>query len=147
MRGGDSADRIGRAPAISGVFYIGLTVTDAASSATWYERILGFEVIKRVVLEDGRLYQVQLHHRPSDTTIGLIQHRVPAEAPFSEFRVGLDHFEFNVPTSDDLERWAVRLDELGVAHSAITERPGARMVTFRDPDNIQLELYWRRPKP
>jgi hypothetical protein len=43
---------------------------------------------------------------------------------------------------DDLEHWAERLDELGVPHSGV-KNPGYTanaMLTFRDPDNIQLEF-------
>jgi catechol 2,3-dioxygenase-like lactoylglutathione lyase family enzyme len=63
---------------------------------------------------------------------------------FSETRIGLDHLEFFVPTRGDLEDWASRLDSLGVAHSGVktpTESKNA-MVTFRDPDNIQLEVFF-----
>ncbi len=38
-------------------------------------------------------------------------------------------------------------DELGIAHSDVKEldyTPNA-MLTFRDPDNIQLEFLWRAP--
>jgi hypothetical protein len=40
-----------------------------------------------------------------------------------------------------------RLDALGIAHSGVKEpsyTPNA-MLTFRDPDNIQLEFFWRAP--
>ncbi|MGI8763961.1 MAG: hypothetical protein ACR2LO_08140 [Ilumatobacteraceae bacterium] len=38
-------------------------------------------------------------------------------------------------------------DELGIPHSDVKEldyTPNA-MLTFRDPDNIQLEFVWRAP--
>ena len=38
-------------------------------------------------------------------------------------------------------------DELGIPHSGVKEldyTPNA-MLTFRDPDNIQLEFLWRAP--
>jgi glyoxylase I family protein len=67
--------------------------------------------------------------------------------PFSEFRTGLDHLEFLVARQADLHEWAERLDELGIAHSGVKELPYTRnaMLTFRDPDNIQLEFFWRAP--
>jgi catechol 2,3-dioxygenase-like lactoylglutathione lyase family enzyme len=63
---------------------------------------------------------------------------------FDEARTGLDHVALNVATRADLEAWTGWLDELGIEHSDI--RAGAQpfpfaTVVFRDPDNIQLELF------
>lgn len=64
---------------------------------------------------------------------------------FSEFRTGLDHLEFLVSQRSDLEGWASRLDDLGIEHSGVKQPSytANAMLTFRDPDNIQLELFWR----
>jgi catechol-2,3-dioxygenase len=77
--------------------------------------------------------------------IGLVAHPGNDGEPFSEFRTGLDHAELGVPSREALEEWVERLDELGVEHSGIKEAALGAMVTFRDPDNIQLELYWPYP--
>ena len=34
-----------------------------------------------------------------------------------------------------------RLDEVGVEHSGLKDVPYGTVLTFRDPDNIQLEFY------
>jgi glyoxylase I family protein len=46
----------------------------------------------------------------------------------------------------DLDRWASRLDELGVTHSGVIDKSARRYsaIVFRDPDGIQLELFHRR---
>ena len=56
---------------------------------------------------------------------------------------GLDHLEIVVPDHQELSRWVGHLDALGVPHSGIKapDYSTAAMVTFRDPDNIQLELF------
>ena len=45
----------------------------------------------------------------------------------------------------DLDAWAGWLDALGIAHSGVTDTedpvPYAALV-FRDPDNVQLELFY-----
>jgi glyoxylase I family protein len=44
----------------------------------------------------------------------------------------------------DLEAWASWLDELGIENSGVidTDNPlSYSVVVFRDPDNIQLELF------
>jgi hypothetical protein len=51
---------------------------------------------------------------------------------------------FNVCTREELEVWAAWLDKLGIEHSGIRdgEEPFAfATLVFRDPDNIQLELF------
>jgi hypothetical protein len=52
-----------------------------------------------------------------------------------------------VESRDELYEWANRLSELGIAHSSVKEPSYTNnaMLTFRDPDNIQLEFFWRSP--
>jgi glyoxylase I family protein len=76
--------------------------------------------------------------------LGLVEHGASSKRPFDETEAGLDHLAFEVPTRDDLEWWASRLLELGVTCSPIAPSnsiPGAAVLVFRDPDNIQLELF------
>jgi hypothetical protein len=40
-----------------------------------------------------------------------------------------------------LEEWAADLDRIGVPHSGIKEENGGPLLTLRDPDNIQVELW------
>ena len=44
----------------------------------------------------------------------------------------------------DTGHWVAHLDQLHIAHSGVKEPDYATtaMVTFRDPDNIQLEFFW-----
>jgi len=60
---------------------------------------------------------------------------------FDERAVGLDHFALRVPDRAALEAWAKHLDHLGVEHSGVQEEQGGPLIVFRDPDNIQLELW------
>jgi glyoxylase I family protein len=80
--------------------------------------------------------------------ICLVEYPTGGRLPFNEFMPGLDHLEFLVPERDDLDEWAARLDALGIAHSGVKEPPYTRnaMLTFRDPDNIQLEFFWSAPR-
>jgi hypothetical protein len=38
-------------------------------------------------------------------------------------------------------RWQERLTALGIPHSGIKDH----LITFRDPDNNQLEFFWQKP--
>ena len=48
----------------------------------------------------------------------------------------------------ELEQWEARLSELGVDHSPVTDSASGSgtALVFRDPDTIQLALWWTRPK-
>jgi len=56
--------------------------------------------------------------------------------------VGLDHLSFSVPSREDLEQAAALFEEHGVTHGVITRLPsfGIDVLSFKDPDGIQLEL-------
>jgi catechol-2,3-dioxygenase len=76
------------------------------------------------------------------TLFGLHTHPTANDQPnFSEFRSGLDHVSFGVPSRADLEKWESRLNEIGIEHGGIVDAPYGSGLSFRDPDNIALELF------
>ena len=120
--------------------HIALTVRDLSVSVPWYEAILGAEP----VLDEDT--DPDLHHTVylmgNGTLLGLHQHGTPAPPEkFSEFRVGLDHAAFGCADRAELEKWASRLDELGVTHGGIKDATYGSGVSFRDPDGIALEFF------
>jgi catechol 2,3-dioxygenase-like lactoylglutathione lyase family enzyme len=120
--------------------HVALTVRDLAVSVPYYEEL--FEA-DPVIDEDT---DPNLHHTVymvgNGTLIGLHQHQKPASGDtFSEFNVGLDHVSFGVADRSELEKWARRLDELGVEHGGIKDASYGSGVSFRDPDNIPLEFF------
>ena len=67
-----------------------------------------------------------------------------AGAAFDETVAGLDHLSFRLADIDELDDWVERLQHWKVEYSQPADsalRPGAKVLVFRDPDNIQLELY------
>ena len=81
---------------------------------------------------------------PPRARLGLTQHRHGSQDAFDETRADLDHLAFAVAGRAELEAWAARLADAAVVHSPITAAnsvPGAAVLVFRDPDNIQLELF------
>jgi glyoxylase I family protein len=130
---------------ITGEIVVILTVLDPERSAAWYARLLDLRESGRYVHSDGRVGQVCLTEPRSGLQICLVGHAANAGEAFDERRVGLDHIEFLVAGRGDLDDWASRLDSLGIGHSGVKEPaygPNA-MLTFRDPDNIQLEFFWK----
>jgi catechol 2,3-dioxygenase-like lactoylglutathione lyase family enzyme len=134
-------------PAISGRLEVNLTVRDPAASASWYRRLFAMEEHYDFTSDDGRMRYIALVEPNSQLVLCLVGHASNRGESFSEFRTGLDHLEFLVARREDLDEWADRLNELGVEHSGVKEldySPNA-MITLRDPDNIQLEFFWRAP--
>ena len=83
----------------------------------------------------------------SELVLCLVGHAANAGERFSEFHTGLDHLEFLVAEHDELQRWAERLDGLGIEHSGVKVLSYSQnaMITFRDPDGIQLEFLLAGP--
>ena len=98
--------------------------------------------------DDGSQRDICLVEPTSGLEICLVEYASGGREPFDEFRPGLDHLEFLVADRSDLDRWADRLDALGIAHSGVKEPSytANAMLTFRDPDNIQLEFFWLAPR-
>jgi glyoxylase I family protein len=122
-------------PAIT---HVAVTVSDLARSEAWYTKVLGAEP---VLDEDTGPFR-HIVYAVGGTLLGL--HGFPdlatAEA-FNERRPGLDHIAFGCASRSELEDWAKRLDELGIAHGEIKDAGYGSGLSFRDPDNIALELF------
>jgi glyoxylase I family protein len=134
-------------PSISGRIEVNLTVSDPASSAAWYSGLLGLEELYDFTGDDGRLRYIALMEPKSQFVLCLVGHREHSGERFNEFRTGLDHLEFLVDRKDDLDEWEQRLNRLQIPNSGVKQPDHTQnaMLTFRDPDNIQLEFFWRAP--
>ncbi len=127
-------------PSITGLHHISFTVRDLGTSVAWYQDVLGFEHDTDVEREEFR--RTRLRHPGAGVTVTLTAHRSAPDDAFSELRAGLDHLAFSVGGVDEIEAWKQRFEERGVDHSEIKRTPiGAAIITLRDPDNIQLEVF------
>lgn len=132
-------------PNFTTVSHIDLSVSDVERSAGWYVETLGLTRLRRSDL-DNRI-MIVLIHEATGLIIGLIQHLEPVAEIFDERRPGLDHIGFAVSERAELYEWEARLAQLEVEHSPVTDSPSGSgtALVFRDPDNIQLELWWSQP--
>ena len=131
-------------PVFTGVSHVDLTVRDADRSAAWYERVLGMTSLgdrPELATPGVAARVITMMNRATGMTFGMVQHDAGEDREFSEFRVGLDHLSLTVASHAELEEWVAHLDACGVEHSAIAEMAYGSVVVFRDPDNIQLELF------
>jgi glyoxylase I family protein len=123
-------------PAMS---HVAVTVTDLAVSVPWYERLLG---AKPVIDEDTGGFHHTVYLLPGGTLLGLHQHpATDRDDRFDEHRPGLDHLSFGVVDRAELKAWQARLQELGIPHGEIVDAHYGSGLSFRDPDNIALELF------
>ena len=134
-------------PAITGIHHFSPTVRDLEASVEWYQKVFGLDRVPvtfpHYEREDSG-YAVLLVDPNSGLAIGLHTNKGNDGEPFDERRTGLDHIGFNVSSRAELERWADHLTAIGVDHTGIrdvTEPVAFSTLVFRDPDNIQLELF------
>ncbi|MGI5168007.1 VOC family protein [Spirillospora sp. CA-253888] len=126
-------------PSITGWSHLTLTVRDLDVSVRWYCDLFGLTEFAKVV-NDGWTEVICVY--PEGLMIlGFTQHDDAGGARYDHRNPGLDHLAFGVADRAELERWRERFAELGVVHSPIAETPWGPVLSFRDPDDVQLELF------
>jgi glyoxylase I family protein len=138
----------GTAPAVTRYHHFAPTVSDVEASAQWYERVFGMIRLPVAFPHHGQEksgYAVVLIEPRSGIVLGLHHHDTHPDQSFDERRTGLDHMSFAVAGRADLDVWAGWLDSLGVENSGVVDTGDPMpysVVVFRDPDHIQLELFY-----
>ncbi|HVF12045.1 MAG TPA: VOC family protein, partial [Actinomycetota bacterium] len=121
-----------------GVSHVALTVKDVRTSAEWYKRLFQLDP---VLDEDAGSFYHIVFALPGGVLFGLHEHHSGDPGTFDETKLGLDHLAFACADRSELEQWAAKLDELGIAHSGVEDHSYGSDVSFRDPDNIALEFF------
>ncbi len=129
--------------------HLALTVRDLDASVHWYEQAFGIKPLMDVP-HPGGLGRV-LADDDQDLVLVLHRHEASSGETFDERRTGLDHPGFIVPSRNDLVAWQSHLEAHGVVRADAADRPLTQspiadenygsVLVFRDPDNIQLELF------
>lgn len=131
------------------VHHVALTVSDVDASVAWYQSI--FPIRHQVdIPHEGGVGKL-LADETRELMIVLHRHDRNDGSAFSETNTGLDHVGLAVTTRTELEAWREHLTAHGVMPAAVADRPltqsaildapYASVLVFRDPDNIQLELF------
>lgn len=127
---------------VGGINHLTLTVSDVERSKAFYTDVLNFQVAmvlspERIILSNGNVLLVV--SEPWDKS-----RPTQPNDHFDENRIGLDHVSFNVADKAALEEAARVLDARGISHGTINDLSGYGLpmwvMSFRDPDNIQLEI-------
>jgi glyoxylase I family protein len=132
-------------PSFSRVSHISLSVPDAETSARWWSEVCDFTEIERVAGDGWR--GILLMHRWSRTIIEFQQHDANPGEAFDPRRTGFDHMGFKVDRRADLDDWLARFERLGVRHSPIAEGDYGAVLTFKDPDGLQFEMFFKANHP
>jgi len=125
--------------ALPALHHLALTVKDVEASIPWYEEL--FELQRKMDAPHEGGVGIVLADPEWRLMIVLHRHDENQGEAFSERRTGLDHAGFMVPTRAELEAWRARLEERGIVHSPIADTEYGSILVFRDPDNIQLEMF------
>lgn len=131
-----------------GLAHVRITVTDVARSKAFYDRVFGWPTAvdeSDSIDEPGvrespeRLYGGVVYQTPQGPLLGL---RPVGSEVFEPDRTGLDHLSFGVAARADLDAAAAALDAAGIAHGEVTDftEAGMAVLSFQDPDDINLEL-------
>ncbi len=125
---------------VLGYHHLSLSVTDLGKSTEWYQQVLGLDVVAEIQGDGFRRNRLQA--AGSGVTLTLTQHAEQSGEPFNERRAGMDHVALAVGGVDDVHALKERFTQRGVDHSDVkTSGSGTAMITLRDPDNIQLEVF------
>ena len=129
--------------------HIALTVTDVDASVQWYERVFGVRFLMDAPHEGG--VGKLLADESWQLVIVLHRHDTNDGGLFGETKTGLDHVGLALAHRSELEDWQVHLEANGVVRcevadkpltqSPIADTPYGSVLVFRDPDNIQLEIF------
>jgi catechol-2,3-dioxygenase len=126
--------------AIAALNHVAVTVSDIEVSGPWYRALIGADPVLDEHTDGGFRHLVWSFG--NGTLFGIHQHdRSISPGEFTEFRAGLDHVGFGCETRAELQQWAGRLDELGIAHGGVVDAHYGSGLSFRDPDGVALEFF------
>ena len=131
-------------PGFSDVSHISLSVRDAEKTASWWKDVFGLRELVRLDHEEG--WHGILLELTEAIALEFQQHDANRGEPFDPVRTGFDHLGLAVASRDDLLAWQAHFEALGVVHTPVVDREYGSVLTFKDPDRIQLELFYLDPE-
>ena len=132
-------------PEFAGLSHVSLSVRDRDVSRAFYEDVFGFRVIDAV--EEEAYVEWVLVHPGTGVILCLQQHRSNRGEDFDPSRTGGDHLALRVESRDDLDEWERWFEKKEVVHSPVVDRRYGSVLSFKDPDRIQWEMFYRENHP
>lgn len=126
-------------PSFSEVAHISFSATDPEASAGFWRQVFGFSELDRADDDGGRT--ILLIHPQTSAIIELQQHDADEADGVEPGRTGFDHLGLKVDGRSELDSWQAHFERLDVPHTPTVDRRYGSVLTFCDPDGIQLELF------
>ncbi len=132
-------------PTFTKVSHISFSARDAERSAHWWREIFGLKDLDRARGDGWRA--ILLIHPATATIVEFQQHDANRGEPFDPARTGFDHMGFKVDDPAELDVWQRHFEEHGVIFTPVVHRDYGSVLTFKDPDGIQFEMFYRDGHP
>ena len=125
---------------ISGIHHITAIATDPQRTMDFYTQVLGLRLIKLTVnFDDPGTYHFYFGDDVGTPGSILTFFPWPGASAGSKGAGQVVTIAFDVPPAS-IDFWSKRLHDSAVSVNAIEERFGERVLSFRDPDGLSLEL-------
>ena len=128
-----------RLPPATHIGVVRLQVADIARSLAYYERVLGFRVVRRD--DSGTALGVT----DNDAPILELRERPGARPHPRRGQLGLFHFAILLPDRASLGRFVSHLSEIG-AYAGMSDHLVSEALYLTDPDGLGIEVYADRPR-
>jgi glyoxylase I family protein len=132
-------------PTFSKVSHTSFSSRDNEKSAQWWREVFDLEELDRA--EGDGWTAILLIHPASATIIEFQQHDANQGETFDPIRTGFDHMGLKVDDRSELDTWQAHFERLGVRHTPVVDREYGAVLTFKDPDGIQFEMFYREGHP
>lgn len=132
-------------PVFSNVSHISFSVRDADKSARWWQEVFDLEPVTTLDEEDG--WRAVLLGLTESIAIEFQQHDANQGETFDPTRTGFDHLGLKVDSREELDEWQAHFERLGVEHTPVVDREYGSVLTFKDPDRIQFEMFYMEGHP
>jgi len=131
-------------PAFANVSHVSFSVRDADKSAAWWKEVFGLDEVFALREEGWRAILLGL---TESIAIEFQQHDANRGETFDPTRTGFDHMGLKVDRREDLDEWQAHFERLGVEHTPVVDREYGSVLTFKDPDRIQFEMFYMEDHP
>ena len=132
-------------PTFTKISHISFSSHDKEKSAQWWREVFSLTELDRAH-GDGWT-AILLIHSETATILEFQQHDANRGEAFDPTRTGFDHMGFKVDSRSELEIWQEHFERHGVHHGPIVDRDYGSVLTFKDPDGIQFEMFYRQNHP
>ena len=131
-------------PAFSTISHVSFSVRDADKTARWWKDVFGLEQVGAI---EGDTWRAVLLGLTPHIAIEFQEHQANQGEEFDPTRTGFDHMGLRVDSREELDRWQAHFERIGVEHTPVVEKDygggATHLLTFKDPDRIQFEMfYW-----